>query len=162
MRLASHAKTRQKRDFTQSLGNIFLLTLLETFARNVFALLCLSQFQLGTSPPGNPRENLFERANPGYPDIFLSNSPAPGQKWWSNSGGRAKFSQTRRNCSLSLQKILKKTTRQYKFFYLESLTKPYTLNWSRTTEKSYLQPWYSIKTMNICIHKCIVLTVVVH
>ena len=55
------------------------------------------------------------RATPGQ--IFLSeripatraNFPAPGAK---NDGripqGGAKFSQTRRNCSLSLQKILKK------------------------------------------------------
>ena len=73
---------------------------------------------------------------PGNPEIFLSKRipatrqffcliPLPRSK---NDGripvGGAKFSQTRRNCSLSLQRILKKTTRQYKFFYLGSLTKP--------------------------------------
>ena len=30
----------------------------------IWAVLCLSQFQLGISSLGNPRENFFERANP--------------------------------------------------------------------------------------------------
>ena len=76
-------------------------------------------------PPGKPREIFFERANPGYQGNFFCLNPLPRGK---NDGriprGGAKFFRTRRNCSLSLQKILKKTTRQYKFFYLESLTKP--------------------------------------
>ena len=67
--------------------------------------LCLSRFQLGTSPPGNPRKNFFERANPGHPGKIFCLIPCPGAK---NDGrilgGGAKFSQTRRNCSLSLQK----------------------------------------------------------
>ena len=76
------------------------------------------------SSPGNPGENFFERANPGYPDNFFYLIPLPRSKNDGRiPGGGAKFSQTRRNCSLSLQKILKKTTR-VQFFYLESLTKP--------------------------------------
>ena len=70
--------------------------------------LCLSQFQLGTSlpPPGKkPRENFFEPANPGYPRQFFCLIPLLQGK---NDGqiprGGAKFSQTRSNCSLSLQK----------------------------------------------------------
>ena len=35
----------------------------------------------GYIPPGNPRENFFERANPGHPGkFFLSNSLPLGQK----------------------------------------------------------------------------------
>ena len=42
--------------------------------------LCLSQFQLGTSP-GNPWENFFERANPGHLGTFsVCLIPCPGQK----------------------------------------------------------------------------------
>ena len=77
---------------------------------NQYESLCLSQFQLGTSPPpGNPGENFFERANPGHPGKFFCLIPCPGTK---NDGqiprGGAKFSRTRRNCSvLSLEKSLK-------------------------------------------------------
>ena len=81
--------------------------------------LCLSQFQLSTSPPspGKPRENFFERANPGYTGNSFWLIPLPrGKNDGRIPGGGAKFSQTRRNCSLSLQKILTKTTRQYNFF----------------------------------------------
>ena len=42
--------------------------------------LCLSQFQLGTCPPGNPGENFFERANPGHPGKNFCLIPSPGQK----------------------------------------------------------------------------------
>ena len=68
--------------------------------------LCLSQFQLGTSPPGNPWENIFERANPGHPGkyFFLIRAKNYGKI----PGGGAKFSQIRRNSPLSLQKIIKK------------------------------------------------------
>ena len=67
--------------------------------------LCLSRFQLGTSPPGNPRENFFERANPGHPGKIFCLIPCPGAKNDGRIPGcRATFSQTRRNCSLSLQK----------------------------------------------------------
>ena len=59
-------------------------------------------------PPRQPWENFFERANPGHPAIFLSNSLPWGENDGRIPGGAAKFSQTRRNCSLSLQKILKK------------------------------------------------------
>ena len=66
---------------------------------------CLSQFQLGTSLPGNPRENFFERANPGRPGkIFCLIPCPPGKNYGRIPGGAARFSQTRRNCSLSLQK----------------------------------------------------------
>ena len=44
------------------------------------AELCLSQFQLDTSPRGNPQEKFFERANLGHPGIFLSNSLPQGKK----------------------------------------------------------------------------------
>ena len=64
----------------------------------------------------SPGEIFFEQANPGHSGIFLSNSLAQGKKMMVEfPGGGAKFSQTRRNCSvLSLQKTLKikKTTRQ--------------------------------------------------
>ena len=73
----------------------------------------------GYVPPGQPWENFFERANPGHPGNFFCLIPCPGAKNDGRiPGGRAKFSQTRRNCTLSLQHILKslkKTTRQYKF-----------------------------------------------
>ena len=58
-------------------------------------LLCLSQFQLGTSPPGNPREIFFERAKPSHPGKFFVQFPAPGAENDSRiPGGGAKFSQT--------------------------------------------------------------------
>ena len=56
-------------------------------------------------PPGNPGENFFERANPGHPGKIFCLIPCPGAKNDGRiPGGGAKFSQTRRNCSLSLQK----------------------------------------------------------
>ena len=58
-------------------------------------------------PTGHtPRENFFERANPRHPAIFLSNSLPRAKSDGRIPGGGAKFSQTRRNCSLGLQKIL--------------------------------------------------------
>ena len=81
----------------------------------------------GYIPPGNPGENFFERANPGHPGNFFCPILCPRGK---NDGriprGGAKFSQTRRNCSLSLQEILKKLRklRDSTIFYLENLTKP--------------------------------------
>ena len=76
-----------------------------TFSFRSRLSLCLSQFQLGTSPPGNPGENFFERANPGHPGKFFCLIRCPGAKNDGRiPGGGAKFSQTRRNCSLSLQK----------------------------------------------------------
>ena len=74
-----------------------------------FSLTCIMSQSIPTGyiPPGNPRENFFERANPGHPGKFFCLIPCPGAK---NDGriprGGAKCSQTRRNCSLSLQKIL--------------------------------------------------------
>ena len=115
------------------------------------------------SPRGNPREIVFERANPGHSgNSFCLISLPRGKNDGRIPGGGAKFSETRRNCYLSLQKVLKKTTRHYKFFYLGSLTKPLYFKLKQNHSKSYLQPWYSIKKMNIYIHKYIVLTVVVH
>ena len=62
----------------------------------------------GYIPPGNPQENFFERVNPDHLGSFCL-IPYPRAKYDGRiSGGGAKFSQTRRNCSLSLQKILKK------------------------------------------------------
>ena len=61
----------------------------------------------GYIPLGNPRENFFERANPGHPGKFFCLIPR-AKNDGRIAGGGAKFSQTRRNCSLSLQKILKK------------------------------------------------------
>ena len=67
--------------------------------------LCLSQFQLGTSP----REIFLSERIPATRAIFFSNSLPPGQKNDSLiPGAGAKVSQTRRNCSLSLKEILKK------------------------------------------------------
>ena len=65
------------------------------------------------SPPppllGNPRENFSEQANPGHPGKFFVLFHALGQKMMGEfPGGGAKFSQTRRKCSvLSLQKSFK-------------------------------------------------------
>ena len=39
--------------------------------------LCLSQFQLGTSPPGNPRE-LAQKTCPGARDLTFESSPGAG------------------------------------------------------------------------------------
>ena len=76
--------------------------------QNRFLLLMSQSIPTRYIPPGNSRENLFERANPGDPGNFFCLIPCPGAKidgripW-----GGAKFSRTRRNCSLSLQKSLK-------------------------------------------------------
>ena len=98
---------------------------LAIFKQCLVAMLCLSQFQLGTSPPGNPWEKFFWASESRPPGQFFRLIPLP---WGKNDGriprGGAKFSQTRRNYSLKLAKNPKKTTRQYKIFYLESLTKP--------------------------------------
>ena len=52
--------------------------------------LCLSQFQLGTSPP---REKFFDRANPRHPGKFFCLIPCPGAKNDGRiPGGGAKFS----------------------------------------------------------------------
>ena len=76
-------------------------------------------------PPWQPPGKFFWASESWLPGKFFCLLPLPQGK---NDGqipmGGAKFSQTQRNCSLNLQKILKKTMKQYKFFYLESLTKP--------------------------------------
>ena len=72
---------------------------------------CLSQFQLGTSPPtGQPQGKFFlSELIPATRGNFFVQFPTPGQKMMVElPGGEAKFFQTRRNCSvLSLQKSLK-------------------------------------------------------
>ena len=74
-------------------------------------MLCLSQFQLGTSL--NPRKIFLERANPGHPRNFFSPIPCPGAKNDGRiSGGGAQFFPKSKKL---LPKLLK-TTRQYKFF----------------------------------------------
>ena len=58
----------------------------------ILVVLCLSQFQLDTSPPGNPGENFFERAYPGHPGNFFCQIPCPGAKNDGEfPGGGAKF-----------------------------------------------------------------------
>ena len=85
--------------------------------------LCLSQFQLGTSPPwATPRKIFLSERIPA--NFFHLIQLPRGKNDGRIPGGEAKFSQTRRKLLLTLAKILKKTTRQYKFFYLESLTIP--------------------------------------
>ena len=54
--------------------------LISEISEFLYLALCLSQFQLGTSPPGNPWENFFERANPGHPGKFFCLIPCPGAK----------------------------------------------------------------------------------
>ena len=63
-----------------------------------------------STPTGDtPREMFLERGNPDHPSKFFVLFPALGQKMMVEfSGGGAKFSQTRKNCSvLSLQKSFK-------------------------------------------------------
>ena len=94
-------------------------------------------------PPGNPGEDFFERANPGHPGKIFCLIPCPGAKNAGRiPGDGAKFSQTRRNCSLSLQKILKKLRklRDSTTFLFGELKKPYGLDWSRTARKSLNTP----------------------
>ena len=93
------------------------------------------------SPLGQPPGKFFERANPGHPGNFFCLIPLPrGKNDGQIPGGGANFSQTRRNCSLSVQKILKKTMRQYNFFYLESLTKPLYFKLKQNHSEVLLQP----------------------
>ena len=75
--------------------------------RNPLGLMSQS-IPTGYIPPGNPQENFFERANPGHPGKNFCLIPCPGAKNDGRiPGGGEKFSSTGRNCSLSLQKILK-------------------------------------------------------
>ena len=56
-----------------------------------------------------PRVNFLSERMPTNQSILLSNYPAPGPKMIVDfSGVGQNFSQSRRNCSLSLQEILKK------------------------------------------------------
>ena len=78
--------------------------------------------------PGNPRETFFDQANPDRLGNFFHLIPLPrGKNDGRIPGVRAEFSQTRRNCSLSLQNILKKTTRQHNFFLFGELNKTFIL-----------------------------------
>ena len=53
--------------------------------------LCLSQFQLGTSPRATPGKFFLSERIPATWAIFLSNSLPRGKKWWSNSRGWGKI-----------------------------------------------------------------------
>ena len=56
-------------------------------------------------PRATPGKIFFQRANPGHPGKIFCLIPCPSAKNDGRiPGGGAKFSQTRRNCSLSLQK----------------------------------------------------------
>ena len=74
----------------------------------------------GYIPPGNPRENVFERANPGHPGNFFCLIPCPGAKNDGRiPGGGAKIFPNSKKLLFKLAKNpkkIKKTTRQYKFF----------------------------------------------
>ena len=78
--------------------------------------LCLSHFQLGTSP-GQPQKNFFERGRPGHWGKFCCLIPCPGAK---NEGriprGSGKsFPNSKKLLRIKLAKVLKKikkTTRQ--------------------------------------------------
>ena len=94
----------------------------------------------GYIPPGNPRENFFERANPGHSGKNFCLIPCPGAKNDGRiPGGGGKFSSTRRNCSLSLQKNplkIEKTTRQYNFLFGE-LKKPLCFRLKQNNSKIF-------------------------
>ena len=80
----------------------------------------------GYIPLGNPRENVFERANPGHPGKFFCLIPCPGAKYDGPiPRGWGTIYQTRGNSPLSLQKILKKfrKLRDSTNFCLENLRK---------------------------------------
>ena len=90
----------------------------------------------GYIPPGN----FFERANPGHPGKMSCLIPCPGAK---NDGrilgGGTKFSQTRRNCSFSLQKILKKLRklRDSTTFLFGELKKPLCFRLKQNNSKIF-------------------------
>ena len=75
--------------------------------------LCLSQFQLGTSPLGNPGENFFERANPGHPGNFFCLIPCPGAKNYCRipRGWGKIFPNSKKLLRIKLAKVLKKRRR---------------------------------------------------
>ena len=77
-------------------------------------------------PRATPEKNFLSERIPATRAIILSNSLRPGQKMMVEFPGVGQnISQTRRNCSLSLQEILKKLRklRDSTIFYLENLTK---------------------------------------
>ena len=81
-----------------------------SFTTNKIMHVMSQSFPTGYTPPGNPGDNFFERANPGHPGNFFCLIPCPGAK----NDGRiprewGKIFPNQRNCSvLSLQKSLKK------------------------------------------------------
>ena len=95
-----------------------------------------------------PLENFFERANPGHPGKIFCLIPCPGAK---NDGrilgGGAKFSQTRRNCSFSLQKILKKLRklRDRTTFLFGELKKPSCFRLKQNNSKIFKYSSFDIQ-----------------
>ena len=74
----------------------------------------------GYIPPGNPRENFFERANPGHPGKIFCLIPCPGAtndsqipRGWGKIFPNSK--ELPHKIAENPQEI-QKTTRQYKFF----------------------------------------------
>ena len=88
---------------------------------------CLVNLMSQSIPTGYiPRENFFERANPGHPGKFFCLIPCPGQNMMVKlPGGGAQCYQTRGNSPLSLQKS-SRNSRNYEtvqIFCLENLRK---------------------------------------
>ena len=87
-----------------------------------------------------PPENFFERANPGCPGKIFCLIPAPQAKNDGRiPGSGAKFSQTQRNCSLSLQKVLKKLRklRDSTTFLFGELKKPLCFRLKQNNSKIF-------------------------
>ena len=61
------------------------------FTRLYMICLCLSEFQLGTSPLGNPRESFLSERIPATRATFLSNSLPGAKNDGRIPGGGAKF-----------------------------------------------------------------------
>ena len=71
--------------------------------------LCLSQFQLGTSPLATPGKIFWGEQTRPPGQIFFSNSLPRSKKRWSNSQGVGQNFPKLEKTPLSLQKILKKS-----------------------------------------------------
>ena len=117
------------------------------------------------SPPGNPPEFFWSERILATRAIFCL-IPYPGAK---NDGrfprGDAKFSQTRRNCSSSLEEILKnyENYETVQSFYLENLIKPLYFRLTQNHSKVFKYSSLDIQLKQwIYTHIYMVLKAIVH
>ena len=118
--------------------------------RQFYIDLCLSQFQLGTSPRATPGKIFWASESRPPGQNFLSNSLPRGKKWWSNSRGWGKIFPNSTKLLLKLAKKSLKNWENYEtvqLFYLENLKKPLCFRLKQNNSKISLdiQLKYSVE-----------------